>query len=61
MLDKPASDLNCEASEGCRVGVGVHASIAETSDIGSAVAAILSDEAGWINGQRIEASGGMML
>ena len=31
------------------------------NDIGSAVAAILSDEAGWINGQRIEASGGMML
>ena len=59
MLGKPASALNCEASEGCRVGA--HVSIAETSDIGSAVAAILSDEAGWINGQRIEASGGMML
>lgn len=27
-------------------------------DIGGAVAAILSDEAGWINAQRIEASGG---
>lgn len=30
-------------------------------DIGSAVASLLLDEAGWINGQRIEASGGMML
>jgi len=30
-------------------------------DIGSAVKALLSDENGWINGQRIEASGGMSL
>lgn len=30
-------------------------------DIGGAVAQILSDESGWINGQRIEASGGMFL
>ncbi len=30
-------------------------------DIGGAVAAILDDEAGWINGQRIEASGGQGL
>lgn len=30
-------------------------------DIGGAVAVLLSDEAGWINGQRIEASGGMFL
>lgn len=30
-------------------------------DIGNAVAQILSDESGWINGQRIEASGGMYL
>lgn len=30
-------------------------------DVGSAVAALLSDGAGWINGQRIEVSGGMML
>ncbi len=30
-------------------------------DIGGAVAALLSDNAGWINGQRIEASGGMFL
>lgn len=29
-----------------------------SDDIGGAVAAILDDEAGWINGQRIEASGG---
>ena len=30
-------------------------------DIGNVVAQILSDESGWINGQRIEASGGMYL
>jgi NAD(P)-dependent dehydrogenase (short-subunit alcohol dehydrogenase family) len=30
-------------------------------DIGGAVAALLSPNAGWINGQRIEASGGMFL
>ncbi|KGT95458.1 short-chain dehydrogenase [Erwinia typographi] len=30
-------------------------------DIGDAVAQILSDESGWINGQRIEASGGMFI
>ncbi|NYE60490.1 NAD(P)-dependent dehydrogenase (short-subunit alcohol dehydrogenase family) [Duganella sp. 1224] len=30
-------------------------------DIGSAVAALLSDDTAWFNGQRIEASGGVML
>ncbi|XXZ02122.1 hypothetical protein WME73_43015 [Sorangium sp. So ce302] len=30
-------------------------------DIGSAVAMLLSPESQWINGQRIEASGGMVL
>jgi NAD(P)-dependent dehydrogenase (short-subunit alcohol dehydrogenase family) len=30
-------------------------------DIGAAVAALLSDDTGWINGQRVEASGGMFL
>lgn len=30
-------------------------------EIGSAMAMLLSDDAGWINGQRIEASGGMNL
>ncbi|MGE4317569.1 MAG: SDR family NAD(P)-dependent oxidoreductase [Deferribacterales bacterium] len=30
-------------------------------DIGGAVAALLSDDSGWINAQRIEVSGGMML
>lgn len=30
-------------------------------DIGGAVAALLGDQSGWINGQRIEASGGMHL
>ncbi|MDZ5455751.1 SDR family NAD(P)-dependent oxidoreductase [Azohydromonas lata] len=31
------------------------------ADIGAAVAALLSNETGWINGQRVEASGGMFL
>jgi len=30
-------------------------------DIGGVIAALLSDDSGWINGQRIEASGGMFL
>lgn len=30
-------------------------------DIGGAVAVLLSPESGWINGQRIEVSGGMLL
>ncbi|MPS47550.1 SDR family oxidoreductase [Methylobacillus sp.] len=30
-------------------------------DIGSLVAVLLSEESGWVNGQRIEASGGMFL
>jgi NAD(P)-dependent dehydrogenase (short-subunit alcohol dehydrogenase family) len=30
-------------------------------DIGAAVAMLLSPDSGWITGQRIEASGGMML
>ncbi|WP_018607726.1 SDR family NAD(P)-dependent oxidoreductase [Uliginosibacterium gangwonense] len=30
-------------------------------DIGDAMSLLLSDEAGWINGQRIEVSGGMLL
>ena len=33
----------------------------EPEEIGSAMAMLLSDDAGWINGQRIEASGGMRL
>jgi NAD(P)-dependent dehydrogenase (short-subunit alcohol dehydrogenase family) len=30
-------------------------------DIGGAVASLLSDDSGWINGQRVEASGGVSL
>jgi NAD(P)-dependent dehydrogenase (short-subunit alcohol dehydrogenase family) len=30
-------------------------------DIGGVIASLLSSENGWINGQRIEASGGMFL
>lgn len=35
--------------------------VGEADDIGGAVAAILADGAGWINGQRIEVSGGQSL
>jgi NAD(P)-dependent dehydrogenase (short-subunit alcohol dehydrogenase family) len=35
--------------------------VGEADDIGRAVAALLSDDCGWVNGQRIEASGGMGL
>ena len=35
--------------------------VGQPEDIGSAVAALLSEERGWINGQRIEVSGGMFL
>ncbi|MCI3205496.1 MULTISPECIES: SDR family oxidoreductase [Pandoraea] len=35
--------------------------VGEAEDIGGVVAALLSDETGWINGQRVEASGGMIL
>jgi NAD(P)-dependent dehydrogenase (short-subunit alcohol dehydrogenase family) len=35
--------------------------VGEADDIGGAVAAILADGAGWINGQRIEVSGGQRL
>ncbi|XXV25640.1 hypothetical protein WME87_45655 [Sorangium sp. So ce1389] len=35
--------------------------LAGRNDIGGAVAVLISPEGQWINGQRIEASGGMML
>jgi NAD(P)-dependent dehydrogenase (short-subunit alcohol dehydrogenase family) len=35
--------------------------VGEAEDIGGAVAALLAPGSGWINGQRIEVSGGMML
>jgi NAD(P)-dependent dehydrogenase (short-subunit alcohol dehydrogenase family) len=35
--------------------------VGQPDDIGSAVAALLSDATGWITGQRIEASGGMFV
>jgi NAD(P)-dependent dehydrogenase (short-subunit alcohol dehydrogenase family) len=35
--------------------------VGQPEDIGAAVVALLSDDSGWINGQRIEASGGMFL
>lgn len=35
--------------------------VGEADDIGNAVAALLSDELGWMNAQRVEVSGGMFL
>jgi NAD(P)-dependent dehydrogenase (short-subunit alcohol dehydrogenase family) len=35
--------------------------VGEADDIGAAMASLLSDEMGWVNGQRLEASGGIHL
>lgn len=35
--------------------------VGEADDIGGAIAALLSDGSRWVNAQRIEVSGGMML
>ncbi|OQS36546.1 MULTISPECIES: SDR family NAD(P)-dependent oxidoreductase [Chromobacterium] len=35
--------------------------VGRPDDIGGAIATLLSDGAGWVNGQRVEASGGMFL
>jgi len=35
--------------------------VGQADDIGGAVQALLSPAGGWINGQRVEASGGMLL
>lgn len=35
--------------------------VGEPDDIGGVVASLCTDEMGWVNGQRIEASGGMLL
>ena len=35
--------------------------VGKPEDIGGAIAALLGDEAGWMNAQRVEASGGMFL
>jgi NAD(P)-dependent dehydrogenase (short-subunit alcohol dehydrogenase family) len=35
--------------------------VGEAADIGGVISALLSERTGWINGQRIEASGGMLL
>jgi len=35
--------------------------VGKPDDIGDAVALLLSDESGWLNGQRVEAAGGIHL
>ena len=35
--------------------------VAGPNDIGPAIAALLADDNGWVNGQRIEVNGGVML
>jgi len=48
------ADINAAIAKQTPLGrVGV------PDDIGGAVSVLLSDEAGWINGQRIEVSGGI--
>ena len=51
--NKPLNDLIASQTALGRVGL--------PDDIGGAVAALLSDDNGWINGQRIEVSGGIHL
>jgi NAD(P)-dependent dehydrogenase (short-subunit alcohol dehydrogenase family) len=43
---------------GSRTGLG---RLGESDDIGKVIAALLSDECGWITGENIEASGGFNL
>lgn len=50
------SDLNAQFAGMTTLGRNGHA-----DDIGGVVAALLSEGTGWINGQRIEASGGLLL
>jgi NAD(P)-dependent dehydrogenase (short-subunit alcohol dehydrogenase family) len=42
-------------------GITALGRVGEPDDIGGAVASLLADGSGWINGQRIEVSGGMVL
>lgn len=51
-------DNNVRAQLGSVIAMG-HVGLPE--DIGAAVAAIASEKMGWVTGQRIEASGGMLL
>lgn len=50
------ADLNTQFGDMTALGRN-----AVPDDIGGVVAALLSESAGWINGQRIEASGGLLL
>ncbi|MFC5471793.1 SDR family oxidoreductase [Cohnella suwonensis] len=53
-----------KASEDMRNYIGSQTALGragEPDDIGSLVAALCSPETGWVNAQRIEASGGMFL
>jgi len=50
------AEINAEIAAGTALGrVGL------PDDIGGAIAALLSDDCGWINAQRIEASGGVFI
>jgi NAD(P)-dependent dehydrogenase (short-subunit alcohol dehydrogenase family) len=51
--DKQINDFIASQTALGRVGL--------PDDIGGAVAALLSDDSGWINGQRVEVSGGIFL
>ncbi|MFD0674952.1 SDR family oxidoreductase [Cohnella sp. GCM10027633] len=62
-----ATDFNgggLKASEEARKHIGsliALGRVGEPEDIGGVIASLVSDEMGWVNGQRIEASGGMNL
>jgi NAD(P)-dependent dehydrogenase (short-subunit alcohol dehydrogenase family) len=50
------ADVNAQFTQLTTLGRNGH-----PDDIGGAVASLLADDSGWINGQRIEASGGLLL
>lgn len=52
---------NSEQVQGMIASITALGRIGEADDVGKAIAAIFSEGFNWITGQRIEASGGMML
>jgi NAD(P)-dependent dehydrogenase (short-subunit alcohol dehydrogenase family) len=52
----------CNHREGCaRNGMTALGRVGVPDDIGPVIASLLSDDNHWVTGQRIEASGGMVL
>ena len=56
-----ASNKNNEGKRNAIAGITALGRVGEPEDIGGVVAFLCTPEAGWMNGQRIELSGGMMV